>query len=69
MEAETLILERDSLCHVSDCIVKLVKSSQLVNGAAKLVKSGQKVKEWLKEKGLTANIHIFGSLCKIGLQN
>ena len=51
----------------SDCIVKLVKSDQLVNGAAKLVKSGQKVKDWSKERGLTVNIHIFGSLCKIGL--
>jgi len=71
MEAETVILERDSLHHVSasDCTVKLVKYGQLVNGATKLVKFGQKVKDWSNERGLTANIHIFGSLCKIGLQN
>jgi len=50
-----------------DCTVKLVKSGQLVNGAAKLVKSGQKVKNWSKERGLTANINIFGCLSKIGL--
>jgi len=71
MEAETLILERDSLRHVStsDCTVKLVKFGPLVNEATNLVKSGQKVKDWSKERGLTTNIHIFGSLCKIGLQN
>jgi len=72
MEAKTLILERESLRHVSasNCtvkLVKLVKSGQLVNGAAKLVKSDQKVKDWSKERDLTANIDIFGCLCKIGL--
>ena len=69
--SETLILERESLRHVSasDCIVKLVKSGQLVNGAAKLVKSDKKVKDWSKERGLTTNIDNFGCLCKIGLQN
>jgi len=70
MEAETLILERDSLHHMSasDCTVKPVKYGQLVNWAAKLVKSGQKVKDWSKERGLSLNIDIFRYICKFGLQ-
>jgi len=36
---------------------------------SKLVKSGKKVKNWSKERGLTANIDIFGCLCKIGLED
>jgi len=35
----------------------------------KLVKPGQTVKDWSNKRGLTANIDIFGSLCKIGQQN
>jgi len=42
---------------------------KLVNRAAKLVKSGQTVKDWSKERGLIVNIEIFGCLCKFGLQD
>jgi len=34
-----------------------------------LVKQSTLVKNWSKERDLTANIDIFGCLCKIGLQN
>jgi len=56
---ETLILREGEGCHVS--------SSQWTLKWSKLVKSGQKVKEWSKERGLFANIDIFGYLYKIGL--
>jgi len=36
---------------------------------SKLVKSGQKFKDWSKERDLSANIDIFGYLCKFGLQD
>jgi len=49
-------------CHVSSSQWTL-NSQSLSN----LVKAGQTVKDWSKERGLTANIDIFGYLCKIGL--
>jgi len=60
-EEETLIWEREEGCHVS--------ASQWTLEWSKLVKSGKKVKDWSNERGLFANIDIFGCLCKIGLQD
>jgi len=44
-------------------------NGQIWSSIQKLVKQSTLVKDWSKEKGLTANIDIFGCLCKIGLQN
>jgi len=44
-----------------------VSASQWTLKWSYLVKSGQKVKDWSKERGLIANIDIFGYLCKFGL--
>jgi len=52
--------ERSS-CHIS--------SYQWTLKWSKLVKSGEKVKDWSKERSLIANIDIFGCLCKIGLKD
>jgi len=46
-----------------------MSSSQWTLKWSKLVKSGKKVKDWSKERGLTVNIDIFRCLCKIRLQD
>jgi len=66
-ESETLILEREGAVTCESAIAQsnwsnLVKQSTLV-------KYSNMVKDWSNNRGLTANIDIFGSLYKIGLQN
>ncbi|QCD93567.1 hypothetical protein DEO72_LG5g1642 [Vigna unguiculata] len=60
-ESETLILEIEGAAMCQSAIAQ--------SNWSKLVKSGKKVKDWSKERGLIANIDIFGCLCKFGLQD
>jgi len=53
-------LRNVSVCY---CTVKLIKVGQTVNSG----KCSNLVKDWSNERGLSANINLFGFLSKFGL--
>jgi len=56
-------------CQKTSSEKKEQPSLHLAPAAATRIRAANLVKDWSNERGLTANIDIFGCLCKIGLQD